>query len=141
MAEDLVQAALAKAYPHFVRIENSGGSFESYVRRVLLNTYLTWWGRKWRSEVPSAELPDDGGQSPEDDRVLLRQDLLSALAELSPRQRAVVVLRYFEDLTELETAGRLGCSLGTVKSHNSRALRILRRSARLNNDHVQEDAK
>lgn len=58
LAQDLVQTALAKAWPRFDRVVRSGGSFEAYVRRILVTTYATWWRRKWRGEQPTPELPD-----------------------------------------------------------------------------------
>ncbi|GAA1913509.1 sigma-70 family RNA polymerase sigma factor [Nocardioides hwasunensis] len=96
------------------------GSFEAYVRPTLFTTYAGWRGRRWHGEVPTGDLPETGRTDEVPD-----PDLLRALSELSPRQRAVVVLRYFEDLTEAETAEALGCSLGSVKTHHSRALAAL----------------
>lgn len=132
LAEDLVQIALTKAWPRYARIVRQGGSFEAYVRRILITTYISWWRRRWRTEESRAELPEGDrmvvGESQQAD---LRQDLLRALAGLPRRQRAVLVLRFFEDLTERETAERLGCSIGTVKTHQSRALRALRNSPQL----------
>jgi RNA polymerase sigma-70 factor (sigma-E family) len=128
-AEDLVQTALGKAWPHWQRLSRDG-SFEAYVRRVLFTTYVAWWRRRWNSELPTAAVPerdtDDGSG-----RVAQQRDLVRALAELPRGQRAVVVLRYFEDLTEAETAVLLQCSVGTVKSQTSRALASLRASRHL----------
>lgn len=122
LAEDLLQTALTRAWPHYGRVSRDG-SFEAYVRRTLFTTYAGWRGRRWHGEVPTGELPDSGVSDEAPD-----PDLLRALAALSPRQRAVVVLRYFEDLTEAETAAALGCSVGSVKTHHSRALAALRTS-------------
>jgi RNA polymerase sigma-70 factor (sigma-E family) len=127
LAEDLVQTALAKAWPHYDRVAASG-SFEAYVRRALVTTYASWWGRRWRGELPT-EPPADRPALAADPE--LAHDVRRALAGLSPRQRAVVVLRYFEDLTETETAAALGCSVGSVKTHHARALAHLRGSALL----------
>jgi RNA polymerase sigma-70 factor (sigma-E family) len=128
-AEDLVQTALGKAWPHWDRLSREG-SFEAYVRRVLFTTYVAWWRRRWNGELPSAAVPeadaDDGAV-----QVAQRRDLMAALAELPKGQRAVVVLRYFEDLTEAETADVLQCSVGTVKSQSARALAALRTSRHL----------
>lgn len=122
LAEDLLQTALTKAYLAWSRID---GSPEAYVRKILVNTYTSWWRRKWNGEHPTDELPEqvdaDSGRD-----VTAGMDLWDALAQLPRRQRAVVVLRYFEDLTEAETAEALGCSVGTVKSQASRALAKLR---------------
>jgi RNA polymerase sigma-70 factor (sigma-E family) len=122
-AEDLLQTALTRAYLRWDRIESEDP--EGYVRRTLANAHIDWWRRKpWREE-PSAELPDVAGpdQAAAYD---VRQAVLGALAGLSRRQRAVVVLRYYEDLSEAEIAAVLGCSPGTVKSAASRAMSKLR---------------
>jgi RNA polymerase sigma-70 factor (sigma-E family) len=140
LAEDLLQTALVKAWPHYERVAE-GGSFEAYVRRALVTTYATWCRRRWRSELPSGSLPDApaspvapaSAASPE-----TAYDVQRALATLSPQQRAVVVLRYFADLTEADTAAALGCSVGAVKSHHSRAIRRLRVSGLLAS--IEEEA-
>ncbi len=121
LAEDLVQTALAKAYLAWRRIDEP----DAYVRRVLVTTYVTWWRRRWNAEQPTGELPDTPADAVDTD---LRRQVLDVLRTLPRRQRAVVVLRYFEDLTEAETAAALGCSVGTVKSTTSRALAVLRES-------------
>ncbi len=126
LAEDLLQTALAKSWFAWGRID---GPPEPYVRRVLTTTYATWWRRRWRAERPAGELPDRpaaAGPSVED-----RDALWRALAVLPRRQRAVVVLRYYEDLSETDTAEALGISRGTVKSQASRALAALRRDPAL----------
>jgi RNA polymerase sigma-70 factor (sigma-E family) len=132
LAEDLVQTALTKAWPHFDRV-STNGSFEAYVRRAMVTTYTSWRGRRWRGEIPSEVVPD--GSSSVVDRDL---DLVRALSALSRQQRAVVVLRYFEDLTETDTAAALGCSVGTVKAHHSRAIAHLRSSGLLAPDDIEE---
>ncbi|WP_442280890.1 SigE family RNA polymerase sigma factor [Terrabacter sp. 2YAF2] len=127
LAEDLVQTSLAKAWFAWARIE---GQPDAYVRRVMVNTYSSWWRRRWNGEEATAELPERGvgsGHRPADDvRVDDRTDLWRALARLPRRQRAVVVLRFYEDLSEAETAEIMQCSVGTVKSQASRALAKLR---------------
>lgn len=128
-AEDLVQTALAQAWPHFGRVD----SFEAYVRRCLVTTASSWWRRKWRGEV---SVVDAGSDVVESD-VVPDPDLLAALAALPRAQRAVIVLRYYEGLTERETAAALGISVGTVKSHGSRAVAALRRSPLLRSDDVE----
>ncbi|WP_240617224.1 SigE family RNA polymerase sigma factor [Nocardioides speluncae] len=126
-AEDLLQTALGKAWPHFGRV-NGDGSFEAYVRRVMFTTYVAWWRRRWNVEVPAAAVPEQAGAAVDAD---LRRDLVTALAALPRGQRAVVVLRYVEDLTEAQTADVLGISVGTVKSQAARAIVALRSSPAL----------
>jgi len=100
------------------------GDPEPYVRRVLVNTYASWWRRRWNGEKPTEVLPEVGHDPHEAHAD--RQDLWTALGRLPRRQRAAVVLRYYEDLSEAETAEVLGCSVGTVKSQTSRAVATLR---------------
>jgi RNA polymerase sigma-70 factor (sigma-E family) len=125
LAEDLVQTALAKAYLAWRRMDAP----DAYVRRVLMTTYVTWWRRRWNGEQPTADLPDTAVAHGDDYDV--RHQVYDVLRTLPRRQRAVVVLRYFEDLTEAETAAALGCSVGTVKSQNARAMARLRASSAL----------
>ncbi len=126
LAEDLLQTALTKAWFAWSRIE---GRPEPYVRKVLVNTYASWWRRRWNGELATGELPERGRAGQAGDATEASDtghDLWQAMARLPRRQRAVVVLRYFEDLTEAETARLLGCSVGTVKSQSSKALAKLR---------------
>ena len=110
-AEDLVQMALVKAVPHWRRISDDP---EPYVRRILAREATNRWRRRRWREVSLDVLPETHNEGTDPtDREVLRQ----ALMRLSPRQRAVVVLRYFDDLTEQQTAEVLGIGLGTVKSH------------------------
>jgi RNA polymerase sigma-70 factor (sigma-E family) len=121
LAEDLLQTALAKAWFSWSRIQ---GDPEPYVRRILVNTFASWWRRRWNGEHAYAEPPEpDSGAQGDGDQ---RQDLWAAMGRLPKRQRAVIVLRYVEDLTEAETARVLGVSTGTVKSQTSKALAKLR---------------
>jgi len=120
LAEDLLQTALTKAYLVWGRVDRDA---EPYVRRILVNTYASWWRRKWNGERPTDELPETPHS---DDRAGEAGDLWDALGRLPRRQRAVVVLRYFEDLTESQTAELLGVSVGTVKSQTSKAFAKLR---------------
>ena len=122
LAEDLLQTALTKSWFAWDRIS---GEPEAYVRKVMVNTFASWWRRRWNGEHATAELPDRcvGDAA---DAVTTGSDLWSAMERLPRRQRAVVVLRYFEDLTEAQTAHVLGCSVGTVKSQTSKALAKLR---------------
>ena len=120
-AEDLVQSALIKVVPKWARIKDHP---ESYVRQVLARESASRWrGRRWR-EVTTDAVPEAMPQPSADsaDRIALLEDL----RRLSPRQRAVLVLRYFDDLTEADTAAALGISVGTVKSHVRDALASLR---------------
>lgn len=123
-AEDLLQTALAKAYLRWDRIQP--GRHEAYLRRVLTTTYATWWRRAWKAEQPSAELPDTTTADDAFAGVELRQALVRALSGLSRRQRATVVLRFYFDLSESETAATLDCSVGTVKSQTAKAFAKLR---------------
>lgn len=119
-AEDLLQTALAKAWLSWRRIQTTP---DAYVRKVMVNTYATWWRRKWNDERPSSELPEPAHEEADG---WMRHDLWTALGHLPRGQRAVIVLRFFEDLTEAETARVLECSIGTVKSQTARALTRLR---------------
>ncbi len=124
LAEDLLQTALVKTWFAWDRLRDEGAA-ETYVRQVMARTYATWWRRKWRGELATGELPDVPARDCYDD-VDSRHALRRALAELPPRQRAIVVLRFYEDLSEAQVADLLGCSVGTVKSTASRALVRLR---------------
>jgi RNA polymerase sigma-70 factor (sigma-E family) len=121
LAEDLVQTALAKVWFAWSRIE--GSDPEPYVRTVLVNTYASWWRRRWNSERATADPPEVAAAPVSSEE---RTDVWRALQRLPRRQRAVVVLRFYEDLTEAETARILGCSIGTVKSQTSKAFAKLR---------------
>lgn len=125
-AEDLLQTALVKAWRRWDSITRRE-AVESYVRAAIATTYTDWWRRRWNGEVPTGELPEQAAPA-ESAVVDVRQDVLAALARLPRGQRAVVVLRFFDDLTEQQTADTLGVSVGTVKSQTSRALAALRTS-------------
>jgi RNA polymerase sigma-70 factor (sigma-E family) len=124
LAEDLVQTALAKTWFRWGSLRDVGAG-EAYVRSVMVHVYTHWWRRRWRGEVPTSELPESSGG---DDYAALdeRDRLRRALATLPRKQRAMIVLRFFEDMTESQVADVLGCSLGTVKSGSARALARLR---------------
>lgn len=125
LAEDLVQTALARTYASWPRIDDPG-SAPGYARTTLVNTAMSWFRkRSWRSEVSTDQLPDQRGAVADSDPSL-RPTVVAALSRLAPRQRAVVVLRYYEDASVAETARALGCSEGTVKSQTSDALARLR---------------
>lgn len=124
-ADDLVQTALLKVWPRWQAIA-AGGDPEPYVRRVIYTTYVSWWHRKWRAEAPTADVPESATTTDATTTAMLRHDLVAAMAGLSRGQRAALVCRYFDDLSEAQTAAVLGCSVGTVKSQTSRALASLR---------------
>jgi RNA polymerase sigma-70 factor (sigma-E family) len=125
-AEDLLQLALERAYRHWARISRSEDP-ERYVRRILANASNDRWRLAARRRERPLQ-PGDAGPVLADQAVVVaeRDFLMRALAALPPRQRAVLVLRYFNDLSEAEIAGALGCSAGTVKSQASRGLARLR---------------
>jgi RNA polymerase sigma-70 factor (sigma-E family) len=122
-AEDLVQTALARAWLAWRRIE---GDPDRYVQRIIVNTHASWWRRRWRGEVPTEVVPE--GVDPRDIATEIGDQaaLWAAVGTLSPRQRAVIVLHYFEGLTLPQVADVVGCSLGTAKTQLSRALTRLR---------------
>jgi RNA polymerase sigma-70 factor (sigma-E family) len=122
--EDLVQAALERVWPRWERIVQHGDPY-AYVRTVMLHLYTAWWRRAWRGEQPTSSLPDvpTGDEYAATD---LQDAFRRLLATLPPKQRAILVLRFHEDLTEAATAEVLGCSVGTVKSQTARALTRLR---------------
>lgn len=123
-AEDLLQTAFAKTYLRWNAIRDVGAG-EAYVRRVLATTHAKWWRRRSSHEVP-ATIPDHAVFADHADATTLRETVARALASLPPAQRVVVVLRFFDDLTEAQVANMLGLPIGTVKSRTSRALRSLR---------------
>lgn len=123
-AEDLAQAALLRTYSHWRRLRNPDAA-DAYTRKTMARLAGRWSRRRWHGEVPSGA----GGDHDAIDPVRIRAgvlDLYAALGRLPWPQRAVLVLRYFEGLSESETAAALRCSLGTVKSRASRALAALR---------------
>lgn len=122
LAEDLLQTALVKTWAARGRITVGP---EAYARATLANTYASWWRRRWRGEVPTALPPERYGTDPTtgvDDR----DAVWRAVCRLPRRRRAVLVLRYYEGLSEAEIAEVLGCAAGTVKSQAAKALAALR---------------
>jgi RNA polymerase sigma-70 factor (sigma-E family) len=130
LAEDLVQTALARAWPRWERIQRRDDP-EIYVRRVMVNTWTTWSRRRWRGERPSAAVPDSAASGDVAEEVTARIGLREALGSLTPRQRAVLVLRVYDDLSEAQVADVLNCAVGTVKATMSQALAKLRQNPRL----------
>jgi RNA polymerase sigma-70 factor (sigma-E family) len=131
-AQDLVQASLLKLYQAWSRIDTSAEP-DAYLRRIIVNTHRSWWRARWRRETPVSEVPEAGAGEAgagEDavDRYAVGALVRQALARLPKQQRAVLVLRYCEDLPEAEVATLLGCSAGAVKTHAHRGLRALRGS-------------
>jgi RNA polymerase sigma-70 factor (sigma-E family) len=126
LAQDLVQLTFTKLYRVWRRIERHQ-TLDQYARRVLLRSFLDERRRPWRREVPTEvvePMPAAAAVGSPDDRIVLK----AALADLAPRQRAVVVLRFWADLPVEEVAAALGCSTGTVKSQTSDGLANLRRA-------------
>lgn len=121
-AEDLVQEALTQVAVRWRRLRDQ--SPEAYARQVIVRGNISWWRKHRRELVDGVErvVPVPSGEPAVDRRLLLDH----ALAALTPRQRAVVVLRYFDDLSERDTAEALGVSVGTVKSQTHLALRRMR---------------
>lgn len=130
LAEDLVQTALARVWPRWERIRRRDNP-EIYVRQVMINTWITWTRRRWRGEKPSEAVTDYAARGDLAAEVSMRLALRDALATLPDRQRAVLVLRVYDDLPEAQVAQILKCSAGTVKSSMSRALAKLREDPRI----------
>ncbi|KUL33745.1 SigE family RNA polymerase sigma factor [Actinoplanes awajinensis] len=126
LAEDLVQDALSRTHRALRRLADDG-HFEAYTRTAMYHLHISMWRRRRVAESLPGELNDaahpDGDHS---DRVDLQVALHQALAQLTRKQRAVLVLRYFEDCSEAEAATLLSCSIGTIKSQTSKALARLR---------------
>lgn len=131
-AEDLLQTALAKTYVAWERIEDHR-ALDGYVRRALLNTRTSQWRKRKVDEFACDELPEPEGVQSADpaEQQALHDAMWRAIMKLPARQRAMVVLRYYEDLSEVQTAEVLGVSVGTVKSAVSRALGKLREDPEL----------
>ena len=130
LAEDLAQTALVSAYASWWRVRRADDP-DAYVRRILINASNSRFRRRRPSEQPQA-MSEFPGTVPDHASVVGdRSALVAALAELPPRQRAVIVLRFWEDLSDAQTAAILGCSASTVRSQVSRALAKLRCSSSL----------
>ena len=129
-AEDVVQSAFAAVWKRW-DIASRADSPAAYTHRVLVHEYLRTRRRRWRGEVSVGSVPDTAVQVDEAGDSDLREAFRQALTRLSERQRAVIVLRHFLDLSEADTAAALGCAVGTVKSHHARALAALSRDPAL----------
>jgi RNA polymerase sigma-70 factor (sigma-E family) len=125
-ASDIVQEALIRVYVAWPRIEHKGG-VGSFARRCVVNVAIDMGRRRSSTELPTLHEVMDRPTGAADHDIPAREALIDALRDLAPRQRACVVLRYFEDLSVEDTAHLLGCSEGTVKSQTARALDSLRR--------------
>lgn len=125
LAEDLVQEVLARVHQRWSRIEWTEGA-ESYVRTALVRQNISWWRRRSRTERPVAEVPDRSTGADTAHGVAARDEMWTLLATLPRRQRTVLVLRFYEDLTDDRIAELLGCSTVNVRVHASRALARLR---------------
>jgi RNA polymerase sigma-70 factor (sigma-E family) len=124
LAQDLLQESLVKAYLAWPRLRDTSRA-EGYVRRTIVTTAISWRRRRSFHEPPIEHVPERPGADHTDE--LATHDLLWELVrDLPPRQRAALVLRYYEDLSEADTADLMGCSVGAVKSQVSVALRKLR---------------
>jgi RNA polymerase sigma-70 factor (sigma-E family) len=131
-AEDLLQTALTKTYLAWERIEDHR-ALDGYVRRALLNTRTSQWRKRRVDEYAVEDLPEPYTRPETDaaEQQAVRDAMWRAVRKLPVRQRAMVVLRYYEDLSEASTAEVLGVSVGTVKSAVSRALAKLREDVEL----------
>lgn len=125
LAEDLLQETLTRTYAGWARLRDPANA-EAYARKVMTSVAITWWHRKsWHAERPRGDVPETPTKGHAED-VAVRDWVWRELQSLPPRQRAAIVLRYYEDLSEAQTAEVLGCSVGTVKSQVFAGLRRLR---------------
>jgi RNA polymerase sigma-70 factor (sigma-E family) len=125
LAEDLVQTALGEVWRRWDRV-SAMESAEGYAHKIMVNAFLRWRGRRWTGEIAWAAPPESASDTGAFRQVDTREALRQALRELTAKQRAVIMLRYFEDRTETDTARIMGCSVGTVKSQAAKALARLR---------------
>jgi RNA polymerase sigma-70 factor (sigma-E family) len=123
-SEDVLQAALAETYVRWHTLRQPETA-EAYVRKAIVTTNAAWWRRRASTELPHHSLPE-GVHVDRADELVERHAVLELLRQLSPRQRAVIVLRFFDDLSEYDVAQTLGCSVGSVKQHTTRGLQRLR---------------
>jgi len=128
-AADLVQDALERTMIAWPRVEKQGDP-EGYVRRIMVNRNISIW-RRHRRETLVLEIPEDPGRrgASHDEPMIRDAALWERIKTLPPRQRTVIVLRYYEDMSEAQIAAIMGSSVGTVKSQASRALAALRKDS------------
>jgi RNA polymerase sigma-70 factor (sigma-E family) len=125
LAQDLVQESLVKTYVAWPRLRDVSKA-EAYARRTIVTTAISWRRRRSFHERPSLTIPEQA--QPDRAEAIATHDVVWAeLSALPPRQRAAIVLRYYEDLSEADTAQVMGCAVGTVKSQVSNGLERLRR--------------
>ena len=124
LAQDVVQEALVRVHSRWSRVEQP----EAFVRRMIVREYLSWRRRLLRRRALAVRLPAPGVVEDHAAASVERADLARRLAALPPRQRAVVVLRYYEGLSTAEIADLLGCTEGAVRTFHSRAMSNLRHS-------------
>jgi RNA polymerase sigma-70 factor (sigma-E family) len=140
LAQDLVQESLVKVYVAWPRLRDVTKA-EAYTRRIIVTTSISWRRRRSFSERPADDVPDAGITDP---TALLPEqgELWQAVRQLPPRQRAAVVLRFCEDLSQAQVAELMGCSVGSVKRHTSLGLGKLRADmgARFSSPVVEEQA-
>jgi RNA polymerase sigma-70 factor (sigma-E family) len=125
LAQDLVQEALTKTYVAWPRLRDVSNA-EAYTRRAITTTAISWFRRKGWNAERSTDRPPDRPSLDHAEAVATSTSLWEALQELPPRQRVAVVLRFYDDLTEAQTAAAMGCAVGTVKSQVFAALTKLR---------------
>jgi RNA polymerase sigma-70 factor (sigma-E family) len=126
LAEDLVQASLARTYLAWRRIDGPG-NVEAYARRVMYHQQVSWWRRRRAAEWLTADPPEPRGPGTDtSDGTDVRLMLRDALRKLPPKQRVVLILRFFEDYTEAEAAAVLDVRIGTIKSQTARGLARMR---------------
>lgn len=136
-AEDLVQAALTRTALRWHAIRRRDNP-DAYVRRAIVRQHINHWRALLSRERPAAAVPERAAPGRDNEDTETREVVWAALATLPPRQRAVVVLRYYEDLSEAQIAEVLGCSRGTVKSQAFKAMAHLRAMTGLRDDTVEE---
>jgi RNA polymerase sigma-70 factor (sigma-E family) len=127
LAEDLVQSALALTHRAWRRLYTAGNA-EAYTRRTMYHLQVSRWRRKRVAESFTGQVPE-GADADHAELTALRLSLRSALSQLTTKQRAVIVLRFFDDLSEAQAAESLGVSIGTIKSQTAKALARLRELA------------
>jgi RNA polymerase sigma-70 factor (sigma-E family) len=137
LSEDLVQTSLEKALRHWSKIKVASAT-EGYVRRIMYRENVSIWRQRHARDVLMAEPPETRGIPPSCDQVEDRLMMREALLRLGARQRTVLVLRFYEDLTEEQVASAMGVTVGTVKSQTAKALDRLRRTELKAANHERE---
>jgi RNA polymerase sigma-70 factor (sigma-E family) len=126
LAQDLLQEALVKTLVAWPRLRDRD-NVDAYTRRIIVTTSISWRRRRSFHERPTGALPEPAGADPSE-AMVTHDAVITALLTVPPRQRAAIVLRYYHDLTEVQTAEVMGCSVGAVKSQVSAGLKRLRAS-------------